>query len=70
MDKLTAVTLIMVAAFAAQVLTSYFRSQRTRSPGDVKKLADENAALKARIATLEAIVTEPGYELKQQISRL
>ncbi|QYK05205.1 hypothetical protein [Shewanella zhangzhouensis] len=70
MDKLTAVTLIMLAAFAAQVLTSYFRSQRTRSPIDVKALSDENSALKARIAALEAIVTEPGYELKREISRL
>ncbi|ABM01781.1 hypothetical protein SHAM105786_12905 [Shewanella amazonensis] len=70
MDKLTAVTLIMVAAFAAQVLTSYFRSQRTRVPSNMKALSDENTDLKARIAALEAIVTDPGYELKREIARL
>lgn len=69
MDKLTAVTLIMIAAFAAQVAISYFKS-RPRKSGEDDSLKRENAELKARIAALEAIVTEPGYELKQQIARL
>ena len=69
MDKLTAVTLIMIAAFMAQAATTYFKS-RPRSAKVDDNLKRENAELKSRIAALEAIVTEPGYELKQQISRL
>lgn len=69
MDKLTAVTLIMIAAFAAQVASSYFKSRPRKSRED-DSLKRENAELKARIAALEAIVTEPGYDLKQQIARL
>ncbi|WP_372872893.1 hypothetical protein [Shewanella sp.] len=69
MDKLTAVTLIMSAAFASQVAISYFRT-RPESRKTDERLAKENAELKARVATLEALVTDPGYELKQKISRL
>lgn len=36
----------------------------------VKQKDDEIAALKARIETLETIVTEPAYELNQKLNRL
>ncbi|MBY5992333.1 hypothetical protein [Ferrimonas balearica] len=36
----------------------------------LKQLEAENAAIKERLATLEAIVTDPGYELDQRIRKL
>ncbi|MBY6187611.1 hypothetical protein KUV89_13385 [Marinobacter hydrocarbonoclasticus] len=36
----------------------------------LKQLEEENAAIKARLATLEAIVTDSGFELDQKIRKL
>ncbi|QSX37230.1 hypothetical protein [Shewanella sedimentimangrovi] len=69
MDKLTAVTMIMMTAFGAQVLTNYWR-RRPAATAEINSLREENQALKQRIAALEAIVTAPDYELKRELSRL
>ncbi|GGW91377.1 hypothetical protein [Alteromonas halophila] len=60
-------------------LTDYFNGQcsnpfkRSETGALKQKLAEKDAkidALSERIATLEAIVTEPAYELKKQIDAL
>ncbi|QSX30049.1 DUF5320 domain-containing protein [Shewanella cyperi] len=65
MDKLTAVTLIMLTAFIAQALTNYWR-RRPAATAEINSLKEENQALKQRIAALEALVNE----LKRELGRL
>ncbi|QSX40826.1 hypothetical protein [Shewanella cyperi] len=62
MDKLTAVTLIMLTAFVAQLLTNYWH-RRPAATAEINSLREENQAIKQRIAALEALVNELKREL-------
>ncbi len=47
-----------------------FITSQAAQPTDAATKDNEIAALKARIAALEAIVTEPAFELNQQLNAL
>ncbi|NVK55754.1 MAG: hypothetical protein HWE26_09075 [Alteromonadaceae bacterium] len=47
-----------------------FRASLSRQPTPLTAKNAEISALKERIATLEAIVTEPAYELNQELNKL
>lgn len=49
---------------------SYNKSKGTNSNKEVAELKNEIDKMKQRIATLESIVTDKSYQLKEQINRL
>jgi len=64
------VVLIVAMALAASVAEKYLRLRRTTAEDDAGSLRTEVADLRARVATLEAIVTDPQRQLKDEIARL
>ena len=48
----------------------HHKSKTKANKGDIKALEDEISQLKERISTLESIVTDKSYQLKDQLSRL
>ena len=71
MEVFTMVVLIVLMSCGAGVLNNYLKNRRlmlTRLPD--QDLAAELQTLRARIAVLEEIVTEPGYYLNQELKQL
>lgn len=71
MEVFTMVVLIVLISCGAGVLNNYLKNRRlmlTRLPD--QDLAGELETLRARIAVLEEIVTEPGYHLNQELKQL
>jgi phage shock protein C len=68
------VVLIAVVAIIGGViydaLKMRYKYQQLASGKGVEKLEQDINMLKQRVATLESIVTDKSYELKQQISQL
>ncbi len=68
------VVIIVVVAIVGGVvydaLKMRYKYQQLASGKGVDKLERDIVALKQRVATLESIVTDKSYELKQQISQL
>lgn len=72
MNEFTVPVVAILATFGFLFAKHYFRykSSQSASSADTERLQQEVQALKQRIAALEAIVTEPGYQLKRDIERL
>ncbi|MFM7120361.1 MAG: hypothetical protein ACKOZX_08980 [Gammaproteobacteria bacterium] len=70
MDVFTMVVLIVAMALAASVAEKYLRLRRTAVQDGAEDLRGQLADLRARVATLEAIVTDPQRQLKEDIARL
>lgn len=49
---------------------SYNKNKHRSSGKEVNELKDEIKKLKERVSTLESIVTDKSYQLKDQINRL
>lgn len=49
---------------------TYMKGRENHSQQDVVALQDEVAKLRQRVATLESIVTDRSYQLKDQINKL
>jgi phage shock protein C len=67
------VIIVVVAILGGLVydaLKMRYKYQQLASGKGVDKLEQDITALKQRVATLESIVTDKSYELKQQISQL
>ena len=64
------VVLIVAMALAASIAEKYLRLRRTAVDDGAQSLRTEVADLRARVATLEAIVTDPQRQLKDEIARL
>lgn len=68
------VTAIAIVAIIAWALVSIVESRKEKNKGLAKKdrdaLETEIATLKERVATLEKIVTDDGYDLKKQFADL
>ena len=68
------VIVITVGTTATEIFKQYMKSKSANKSGqqteELNLLRQQNNELKQRIATLEKIVTEPEYELKQQINSL
>lgn len=67
-------TAIAIVAIIAWALVSIVESRKEKNKGLAKKDRDaleaEIAQLKERVATLEKIVTDDGYDLKKQFADL
>lgn len=67
-------TAIAIVAIIAWALVSIVESRKEKNKGVAKKERDaleaEIATLKERVATLEKIVTDDGYDLKKQFADL
>ena len=70
MDVFTMVVLIVAMALAASVAEKYLRLRRTTADDHAGSSRTEVADLRARVATLEAIITDPQRQLKDEIARL
>lgn len=65
------VTVVAIIAGAAISMQKHkHKSSNTESNEKTQALEKEIEALKTRIATLETIVTDPGYDLKKQFRDL
>jgi len=72
MNDLIVAVVAICAVFSFLTAKHYFRykSGLTVQGAQTDQLQSEINALKQRIATLEAIVTDPGYQFKRDIERL
>ncbi len=72
MNDLIVAVVGICAVFSFLTAKHYFRykSSQAEQGALTVQLQNEINALKQRIATLEAIVTEPGYQLKRDIEQL
>ena len=67
----TAVVVIVAILAGTIISTSKHKAKNNNADNDkTNELEKEVEALKARIVTLEKIVTDPGYDLKQQFKDL
>lgn len=73
MDVFTMVVALVAISTVAGLVTRWLkfaeRTQAQQGPAN-EQLRQEVAALRERVATLEQIVTDPGFELKRQIAAL
>jgi hypothetical protein len=69
MDVFTMVVVIVALSIGGGVANNYLKTRRSGG-GELKGLRDEIDALKARVATLEAIVTDPKRSLRVAIDEL
>lgn len=69
MDVYMMVVFIVALSIGGGVANNYFKWKRAGGR-DVRRLTDEIDALKARVATLEAIVTDPKRSLSAAIDEL
>lgn len=73
MDVFTMVVAIVAISTVAGLVSRWLkvaeRMQAQQGPAHAQ-LQQEVAALRERVATLEQIVTDPGFELKRQIAAL
>jgi len=73
MDVFTMVVAIVAISTVAGLVSRWLkvaeRMQSQQGPAN-DQLRQEVAALRERVATLEQIVTDPGFELKRQIQAL
>lgn len=60
----------IIGAFAMSGYKTYMKGRENHSQQDVVALQDEVAKLRQRVATLESIVTDRSYQLKDQINKL
>ena len=71
---LALVIVITIGTTATEMFKHYVKSKTSRLADnhghELDTLRQQNNELKQRIATLEKIVTQPDYELKQQINSL
>ncbi|ARD24343.1 MULTISPECIES: hypothetical protein [Shewanella] len=71
---LALVIIITVGTTATEMFKHYVKSKTSNLADnhshELDALRQQNNELKQRIATLEKIVTEPEYDLKQQINSL
>jgi len=71
MDVFTFVIIVVFIGCASGVLNNILKNQRQRPQGaPPSEVREELDALRARIETLEEIVTDGKYHLKQEIDRL
>lgn len=68
------IVLVVALGCATGVITSWLEARGKTTPEDVDKRIDERLnevdELRRRVETLEKIVTDSSYELKEQIRRL
>jgi hypothetical protein len=69
MDVYMMVVFIVALSIGGGVANNYFKWKRAGGR-EVRELTDEIDALKARVATLEAIVTDPKRSLSAAIDEL
>lgn len=64
------VVVAIIGGIGYDALKMRYKYQQLASGKGVDKLEQEISELKQRIATLESIVTDKSYQLKQQINQL
>jgi phage shock protein C len=64
------VVVAIIAGIGYDALKMRYKYQQLASGKGVDKLEQDITELKQRIATLESIVTDKPYQLKQQINQL
>ena len=66
------VVIIVIAALIAGIIKEFLAKKATPEVdlSEIENRLDKLEVLKARIETLEAIVTDKGYDLKQKIDNL
>lgn len=60
----------IIGGFAISGYKTYMNSKDRNGSQEVTALQDEITKLKQRVATLESIVTDKSYQLKDQINKL
>jgi hypothetical protein len=72
MNEFVVPVVAIIATFSFLIAKHYFRFKSNQGASSVEtdRLQQEVQALKQRVAALEAIVTDPGYQLKRDIERL
>lgn len=76
MDVFTMVVAIVAISTVAGLVSRWLKvaeraqAQSREGSANEQQLRQEVAALRERVATLEQIVTDPGFELKRQIAAL
>lgn len=60
----------IIGGLAYSAYETYSKNKHRTNKADVKALEDEIKGLKERVSTLESIVTDKSYQLKEQINRL
>lgn len=64
------ITVIVVCALLYSAFDSYNKNKGKAGSKELNDIKAEHEKLKQRIATLESIVTDKSYQLKDQINRL
>ncbi|WP_144211819.1 hypothetical protein [Shewanella donghaensis] len=71
---LTLVIVITIGTTATEMFKHYIKSKNSANASnnnnEMNSLRQQNSELLQRVATLEKIVTEPDYDLKQRIDAL
>ncbi|MDO6775802.1 hypothetical protein Q4591_10570 [Shewanella sp. 3_MG-2023] len=71
---LTLVIVITIGTTATEMFKHYIKSKNSANASnnnnEINSLRQQNSELQQRVATLEKIVTEPDYDLKQRIDAL
>ena len=70
MGLISLMLVIVIGIFAVILIKDYNRKQQYHQNGEVEKLQREVDELRQRIASLETIVTDKSYDLKDKINRL
>lgn len=60
----------IIGGFAVSAYKTYVKSKEQHTNVDVAALQDTVSKLQQRVATLESIVTDKSYQLKEQINKL
>ncbi|MEN3157283.1 hypothetical protein ABC502_02750 [Alkalimonas sp. NCh-2] len=68
--EVAAIAIIGGLLYSAGASWYNHRSKSIANKEDFKALEDEVKRLKERVSTLESIVTDKSYQLKEQINRL
>jgi hypothetical protein len=68
--KLAFALVIVMGVVASEMFRHYIKAKQGQGSGTLTAMESENRVLKKRIEVLEELVTDDGFELKQQFKQL
>jgi len=70
MDLFTMIAVIVIAAILGEMFKAHKKSKNEGYQPEVERLESEVQALKERVKTLETLVTDKTYQLRNEIDGL
>ncbi|WP_394129143.1 hypothetical protein [Shewanella maritima] len=67
---ITLVVLIVTGTTASEMFKYYMKAKQANGGDNISDLKAQNKALVERVQVLEKLVTDEGFEVKQQINKL